>query len=63
MRKATVAWAYKRGYESAKAGEAASTNPYDGSQSSSKYAWIGGFNDYLSGHELDLDILKEEIEK
>lgn len=60
MRKTTIAWAYKKGYEAAKSGDDINSNPYDLAKPSSKYSWIGGFNDYLAGHELDLDILKEE---
>ena len=60
MRKASTAWAYKKGYEAADKGEMVNSNPYDTSQLSSKYAWLGGYNDCLAGHKLDLNVFKEE---
>jgi ribosome modulation factor len=60
VRKASTEWAYKKGYEAARKGEMIGCNPYDSSQPSSKYAWLGGYNDYLAGHKLDLNVFKEE---
>lgn len=56
MRSATLAWAYKAGYEAAKRGELITSNPYDTAQHANKYAWLGGYNDHLSGYDLDLSV-------
>ena len=56
MRKASTEWAYQLGYKAAQQGELISANPYDTAQSSNKYTWLGGYNDFLAGHNLDLTV-------
>jgi len=56
MRKASTEWAYQLGYKAAQQGELISANPYDTAQPSNKYAWLGGYNDFLAGHNLDLTV-------
>lgn len=56
MREASTEWAYKLGYKAAQQGELISANPYDTAQSSNKYAWLAGFNDYDLGYDLDLTV-------
>lgn len=57
MRKA-VKNSYRLGYLAAKQGQLINANPYGCDKGSKKYAWLGGYSDYLLGHELDLSIFK-----
>lgn len=50
--------AYKLGYLAAKQGQMINANPYGCDKPAKKYAWLGGYSDYLLGHELDLSIFK-----
>ncbi len=52
---------YKAGYYAAQRGEMINSNPYDASQNAKKYAWLGGYSDYIAGHKLDLNVFNEEI--
>ena len=51
---------YRQGYKAAERGDSKGLNPYGTSQTDKKYAWLGGYNDYLAGHELDLNVFKED---
>ena len=52
---------YKAGYYAAQRGEMINSNPYGEVKSVKKYAWLGGYNDSLAGHKLDLNVFNEEI--
>tara|TARA_R100000742_G_C4279692_1_gene105417 strand:+ start:18889 stop:19056 length:168 start_codon:yes stop_codon:yes gene_type:complete len=49
--------AYERGYYAIASGDSKSDNPYvKVTQGVEYYAWLGGFNDYDLGYDLDLSV-------
>lgn len=56
----SVKHSYELGFKAAKKGDLINNNPYGEVSSVKKYAWLGGYNDYLAGHKLDLSIFNKE---